>query len=556
MDKVRSQARGLAPTMSERVLGKRRGSVEVSTPAMPISVRGKFNGVRIRNPCICKRCRRFKLQGFFGSFPPKNFCICSSDFPSKLIYTQSSAFKFPSTSPKSLVATGYSLPNKYIGIDDKSLTPYIRTEHNKLTPCNENRKKTPYDGIEDMKIASCVEGEEGSKICNKKFLIFQGNNSKVLKNLFLDGGEWVEGDYSYMHETQFIWQPVLKNINFKKLGALQFPPLINHFENHFEISDKFNLFTNLSTYCKKHNLNISSFVPTTFLVNLKSNKLTVQTGLFMNCFRTLRGETKGKIGVDSEVDQTVAGTHYIGKNIWLIKPADNNRGRGIKIFNTLAEFKSIISKSLSGEGLKRASKSGKLIIQKYVESPLLINQRKFDIRIWVLITPNMKAYYYPEGYIRTSSELFSLDESMLSSSFVHLTNNAIQKESSEYSKYEPGNQLSFSFLKSYFSDNLEFDFDSIMNSIKSQLCIAINSTIGKMNPGNYKFSFEIFGFDFIIDSNFKPWLIECNSNPCLELSSPLLNTLIPEMLSSALTFLIPGPLNSSNKWEYLQTSPT
>ena len=556
MDKVRSNPRGLAPTVSERLLGKRRSSVEVSSPTIPISVRGNFNGVRIRNPCICKRCRRFKLQGFFGSFPPKNFCICSSDFPTKLIYTKTSSFKFTSTSPKTLVATGYSLPTKYIGLDDNSLTPCIRTEDNKLTPCNENKKSTPNTEIKDRKQVNCIESEEGPKVLCKKFLVFQGNNSKVVKNLFLDKSEWVEGDYSYMHEAHFIWQPVLMKINFRKLGALQFPPLVNHFENHFEISNKFNLFTNLSTYCKKHNLSLSSFVPTTFLVDLKSKKLTVQTGMFMNCFRALRGETKGKIGIDSEVAQRVAGTHYIGKNIWLIKPADNNRGRGIRIFNTLAEFKSIISKYLSGQGLKRASKSGKFVIQKYVESPLLINQRKFDIRIWVLVTPNMKAYYYPEGYIRTSSEIFSLDESMLSSCFVHLTNNAIQKESSGYSKYEPGNQLSFSDLKSYFSDNVEFDFDSIINSIKSQLCIAINATIGKVNPGNYKCSFEIFGFDFIVDSKFEPWLIECNSNPCLELSSPLLNTLIPEMLSSALTFLIPSPPNSTCKWEYLQTSPT
>jgi hypothetical protein len=42
--------------------------------------------------------------------------------------------------------------------------------------------------------------------------------------------------------------------------------------------------------------------------------------------------------------------------------------------------------------------------------------------------------------------------------------------------------------------------------------------------------FEIFGYDFLIDCQFKVWLIEVNTNPCLELSSAVLRTLLPRML--------------------------
>ena len=45
---------------------------------------------------------------------------------------------------------------------------------------------------------------------------------------------------------------------------------------------------------------------------------------------------------------------------------------------------------------------------------------------------------------------------------------------------------------------------------------------------------EVFGLDFMIDDEFKPYLIEVNTNPCLELSSPLLARLIPNMLENAL----------------------
>lgn len=44
----------------------------------------------------------------------------------------------------------------------------------------------------------------------------------------------------------------------------------------------------------------------------------------------------------------------------------------------------------------------------------------------------------------------------------------------------------------------------------------------KLNKNECKYSFEIFGYDFMIDGNFQPWLIEVNTNPCIEESSPIL----------------------------------
>ena len=37
----------------------------------------------------------------------------------------------------------------------------------------------------------------------------------------------------------------------------------------------------------------------------------------------------------------------------------------------------------------------------------------------------------------------------------------------------------------------------------------------------------------MIDQNLKPWLIEVNTNPCLEESSQLLKQLVPRMLDDA-----------------------
>ena len=56
----------------------------------------------------------------------------------------------------------------------------------------------------------------------------------------------------------------------------------------------------------------------------------------------------------------------------------------------------------------------------------------------------------------------------------------------------------------------------------------------KIDPNRKHASFEIFGYDFMIDENMNPWVIECNTNPCFELSSPYLARLVPAMVENAL----------------------
>ena len=65
----------------------------------------------------------------------------------------------------------------------------------------------------------------------------------------------------------------------------------------------------------------------------------------------------------------------------------------------------------------------------------------------------------------------------------------------------------------------------------------IRSVYGNIDPNKLQHCFEVFGLDFMIDENLKPWLIEINTNPCLELSCPLLSRIIPEMLDNALKFI-------------------
>ena len=41
---------------------------------------------------------------------------------------------------------------------------------------------------------------------------------------------------------------------------------------------------------------------------------------------------------------------------------------------------------------------------------------------------------------------------------------------------------------------------------------------------------EVFGYDFMVDTSFNVWLIEVNSSPSMEYSSPITEKMVPEVL--------------------------
>jgi hypothetical protein len=98
-----------------------------------------------------------------------------------------------------------------------------------------------------------------------------------------------------------------------------------------------------------------------------------------------------------------------------------------------------IAKPAEDDKNKGQIKSSSFIIQKYMEDPMLINKRKFDIRVWVLITMDCRVFLFKEGYLRMTSSNYDLTPESILRPEVHLTNNAVQSKFEDYGKFENGN---------------------------------------------------------------------------------------------------------------------
>ena len=70
--------------------------------------------------------------------------------------------------------------------------------------------------------------------------------------------------------------------------------------------------------------------------------------------------------------------------------------------------------------------------------------------------------------------------------------------------------------------------------MKETIIKSVFSVRKTIDPYRRQYNFELFGYDFILDENFNTWLIEVNTNPCLETTScPLMQKLIPQMVDQS-----------------------
>mmetsp|Transcript_17086 Transcript_17086/g.32319 ORF Transcript_17086/g.32319 Transcript_17086/m.32319 type:complete len:387 (+) Transcript_17086:1363-2523(+) len=268
---------------------------------------------------------------------------------------------------------------------------------------------------------------------------------------------------------------------------LLFCQKISRFQNTSFLTRKDYLKKQIERVCStlqnrfKNNWNI---MPTTFV-------LPTEFTSFLSTFSCIEKAKQGK-----------------NNNMWIMKPVGMSRGRGIMLINDIS----------------KVTYSSPTVIQQYLTDPLLLDDYKFDLRLYILVTSfsPLEAFMYEDGFARFSSRPFSLDVESLGEEQIHLTNSSIQKKYDDgmYSSHPArvagvdggGNKVRLSWLWDRLRQQ-GFDVYQIQKNVKD-ICLKALIIGGEEIPFQPN-SFELFGFDVMIEKNEKPWLLEVNACPCL-----------------------------------------
>lgn len=203
---------------------------------------------------------------------------------------------------------------------------------------------------------------------------------------------------------------------------------------------------------------------------------------------------------------------------WILKPCASARGIGIRVVEKWADI----------------PKTKRLLVQRYVRQPFLINETKFDMRIYVHVTSYdpLRIYICRDGLVRFATQKYSNKRSSTKNRYMHLTNYSINKNSDDFVSNDDvdacqGHKWSLKTLMAFWREEGKVDTDMVWNSICDVVVKTMLAADGKINSHAKTFlkqrssGHELFGFDIMLDRDLKAWLLEVNISPSLHAASAL-----------------------------------
>eukprot|EP01041_Mallomonas_annulata_P005565 gene5565-11198_t len=346
-----------------------------------------------------------------------------------------------------------------------------------------------------------------------------------------------------------LWSWGKPRINHAQLLVWQ---RVNHFKDSRELTRKDLLKKNLHRYTCMRSKAAAAFeiMPQTFLL---PHEYTSFVRAFLEGSGNNTPATPNVLAATSDTTTTTTssttntipteqckkdGLKNENHNLWIMKPVGLSRGRGISL---VTDISTIVYSQSS-------------VIQKYVEKPLCLGGYKFDLRLYILVTSfrPLEAFIYKEGFARLSTQAYSLSPENISNKFIHLTNSSIQKLNPDgpskdcplmgvASEDMGGSKIALQGAHGLWARLRTCGLDPEL--IWNQICTLIVKSLVVVDDriGYQPCSFEVFGYDVLLDENLRPWLLEVNASPSLARENALDIRVKNAMLRDTVLLLNPAP---------------
>ncbi|CAF2494573.1 unnamed protein product [Rotaria sp. Silwood2] len=295
--------------------------------------------------------------------------------------------------------------------------------------------------------------------------------------------------------------------------------LINNIPGQLAFADKINLWYTIRDYLRNRRTldgnHIQTFLPMTFVLDDES-----EVAEFLRSFKKQN-------------------------RTWICKPRYSYAGRGIYVISVNSDLNTIFKFKFGyGNRFQLQPRLPGYLMQEYISRPLLIKGRKFDIRVHWLVAwtkPLLVFYNHNASVVRLSLNLyreFDFDRA------THLTNLSVQENHYRYAFSQEATGMTMNQLNQYFNRcfrpfHPKMCQDWVMTVMQERMQTIIRHVVraskDKLARGAGQFGF--FGCDFLLDENFRIWLLEVNDNPGVGWGNPQLNTTTKPLFEETLNIV-------------------
>ncbi|EAR84806.2 tubulin-tyrosine ligase family protein (macronuclear) [Tetrahymena thermophila SB210] len=364
-------------------------------------------------------------------------------------------------------------------------------------------------------------------------------------------------DQDYFKQEELKIQNIFKKSQQNQITALQEEKHVANPQKWYHINNKksITLYNHLQPFqeIEKQYVDFQAqnqdilCIPTSFLFTKENFKQQAQK--FQQEFDKLDGSIN-QIYLDQSHQKDISQNFLT--NTWIVKIIDNK--------NDNYDYKIIYKKEdiqqFKNQLLQPKQKIQKIIVQKYIEQPLLLEKRKFTIKGFVLVTSyndHLNAYWYEDGFISTCSKSYQILD--LDDDASHNTNDQKQFKAQNYGIFEKFNKMSLSEYKdAHFQfQNCSFD-NTILQQIKKLSSEFIKYKAQDILNDRLQFCFQVISLNFIVDKYLKVWLLSVNTklkqgNSQNQFLYKFYNELIDQTFRFAVDPLFPPPYYTKSQYD-------